>query len=1263
MESLVWVTVGKTQHPAILLESGETTSRVRWTSNGACEWVSDSQIHLQLASSRSRRTRPVHYAESSDDGGSSESTSEEAAALQEKEEEGALKTKSVEVVELDTDSDDEVEVLLTIQPLAKKLKTNSPTKKEALQTKKVVREPPMEEKVPASEARSILATDRKSSPPRASAVSLPSDPPLPGLPSEETTTFAPGSSAYLQNLAEICHTVMRDARWRVGSKPLFRWELGDDLGAVLPLSRRYRRPRIERHHTCRCLLCRDVEPQVSELIATAIEPEVDEELDRALYLYARLFYRKGPWFRLDDIYNRYYAPKRTRPAANTEPPKNESISHLSQKSTSQIDERLLQEHYRQMELMLRDMRRLRDMGLWRPFETEEECGKVVGRTLLKGDERERVLILLGGGTRNGNRKSGDNAIWKQMNRQRPIFATKEKSVLPVRKHVDKTLTERMGRYVVQHCYGEEYVSAPVMRSQVDVVTNRMRSLARNIFGQDHVAVAFCLREAPLSTLRRCARLYLCATGGPGDMRSSPTNGWKSLRHVEAFAPHRRAVPLPGLDSWSSVVFPGLSRRFGLSTYNFQHAFKPLELADPSGGEESFEVFRSDASFEAWEMGVELRSHLDYLIELNEMIRYMGRKRQKQNSEDHHEDAEVSIDSVDFLGMLSAEGRLAILSVFARSMILSDAMLQELAGSIEDRVSKMEGPFDRESERIIVITGILCVSILELRMCRKLSGDDTTEVGSRPWLRHMRWEGSLAYLLWDIIPIFERLDLYAEAVRSLQVLLFGRGTVDYAIDLSESGVVHCLLSRRARGKALDRLVIDRNHLSRLAKKRLEAEGATLAPESSSVDGAQSFCQALLHTLVPSCRVSFSGLRLLARRLKAPLASTMSGITCPEAEMLGLRYGSASAEMSSKYSDWEPQTDRSIANALPGTEGRCAFVGHEEAAHGDSSSLNVEELAMEYYRTGRLPETSEDKGGWTGWHDEGGHLRALFRILVSAPLLGMDWGCPHESPSLCHSIYLTPYQGAPFDLHVGYQDPGDSGTGRGFYRQRRERIEAFLTKLANMAPSEISCYVRDCVISRVKFLVEHDRKDPSVHQDLGNLRTLSMLAAACSGRLLAMAFRCLTFDYRHYSGGLPDLTLVRAVFDDDEGGLVDLGEWIGEAFDPERRQSLAAEAGAAMLADDEFLGCSKVGDSGGRPRTSNRRLPSRAQPFRATVPCLDDIPDMLVFEHKGRRVKAECMFVEVKSANDRLDPRQEDWLNILDQHGNARVCKFEAKKVRK
>jgi hypothetical protein len=52
----------------------------------------------------------------------------------------------------------------------------------------------------------------------------------------------------------------------------------------------------------------------------------------------------------------------------------------------------------------------------------------------------------------------------------------------------------------------------------------------------------------------------------------------------------------------------------------------------------------------------------------------------------------------------------------------------------------------------------------------------------------------------------------------------------------------------------------------------------------------------------------------------------------------------------------------------------------------------------------------------------------------------------------------------------------------------------------------------------------------------------------------------------------------------------------------------------------------------------------------------MPERLRLEHNAQKIRVECMCVEVKSQNDRLDPRQEDWLNILDRYGNARVCKF-------
>jgi hypothetical protein len=45
--NLVWVTVGKTQHPAFLLDSGEQGNLVRWTSNQKTEWIDSDDIQLE----------------------------------------------------------------------------------------------------------------------------------------------------------------------------------------------------------------------------------------------------------------------------------------------------------------------------------------------------------------------------------------------------------------------------------------------------------------------------------------------------------------------------------------------------------------------------------------------------------------------------------------------------------------------------------------------------------------------------------------------------------------------------------------------------------------------------------------------------------------------------------------------------------------------------------------------------------------------------------------------------------------------------------------------------------------------------------------------------------------------------------------------------------------------------------------------------------------------------------------------------------------
>lgn len=538
-------------------------------------------------------------------------------------------------------------------------------------------------------------------------------------------------------------------------------------------------------------------------------------------------------------------------------------------------------------------------------------------------------------------------------------------------------------------------------------------------------------------------------------------------------------------------------------------------------------------------------------------------------------------------------------------------------------------------------------------------------------------------------------MYRLSVKCLEVLLFGRFTKTSKTTSTHyeelfqpndnAPLMSALLSRRARGKVADRLIIDCVHLHRALVGALES-----ITKRSAVKCFQtrltSFCRKLIESVAVSGTMGFSMIRLMARRLKQPLSETLQDVICLESIELGLRYDNRANDAngrSKKYSDWSPVTDRFVANTLANDSmeagARCSFVGFEDEIESSlcSSSLNVEELAMELYRTGRLPANCELRplqGGWVGWHDEGSRMRSLFRIMCGAPILGMDFGCAYENLGVReqqeqNTIHLSPYQQAPFDLHVGYEVKGEVGdnciSARGFYKRRSTVIGNFISKLEHSSSQALSDIVFRSVKSRLIHSTTSTVKDPFLERDLMQVRTMSALAAGFGGKLLAASFRCLLFDYRHYSGGLPDLQLFRAVTMSDSTAtraqLVDLGDWIGESFSAESQLVAATARAAAFLSDrdEEYLGCSKFGDSGNQSQPNRDRKPRVSTPKTITIP-LHAMPERLLLVHNNRTVQVECMMVEVKSSNDRLDPRQEDWLNILDCHGNARVCKFEDKK---
>ena len=1291
------------------------------------------------------------------------------------------------------------------------------------------------------------------------------------VPVSTPTEFSCVTSAYVQNLAEICYTIFEDRRWRVGDRGerLLAWELGDDLSAIIPLARRFRpwslslRAKDRDDYYCPGVFCSCQQQQqqqqqhgeagvpnktMAENNTSSQHHHIDDNAeretteDRCIHLYCRMFYRKGPWFRIDDIYTRYYAPKKKAPqqsqnnsaaaeamsesaAASSEkesqdsksppfkrdffnkkavPNSNHGATANKKDASLVINEDLFQQNLEALKLFFEDIIRLKEMGLIRTFCDEEECGKTVGwsRVLLTAEERRQIVSKLGGGksgaatANNKRRVSGttsyarqegrlvaaaaeENTIWKQMCQQKSISAqfirrkqdptapgrTKGGStvLLPVSRHVSHILIDKLASKIVQACSSAEHVAAPVMKTRKKVVKDFIAGLIGTRSGSSLesaigiVGTCIRLREAPLKSLQRCARLYLCATSGPGQMRSDGTNGWRSIKEID-----RRAVlnntkikntdyassrEPPGAHSWHTVVFPGMQHRFGLQSTCFLEKYQPLPHDPLDGANEedsAVQVFFSRKAFQCWEVCAEMRANVDYYIEINELVLYNDRKRAKQEEPDSEHDQNLDMEDcedsseMDFLHVLSPSGRRDIVRSFLAidtRPILDLEESEKVVVKIEQDVSLLfcaqEGPsksLKTEWEEILCVMGVLIMHVLAWRI-NSISDRELRTAASRPWLRHMSFEAGLAYILWDIKDIFERRGFHSLAIASLELLILGKtlprespsGQIRSPLsnfespdtDNRASAFARFLLSRRARGKALDRLAIDFTHFLRAKeKKKALANDATKKESAKRAKVAASalkatiagFTRNVLSRFVVNAAVSFSSIRTLARRLKQPLPLILNSLSleCQEAKFLGLRLACSNVSLAqdvTEYSDWTPTTDYAVANSVAVGDvmagGRCSFIGHEEDKEGGVSvfakSLNVEQLAMEFYSSGRLPapvkvddssKADSIQGGWVGWHDEGGLVRALFRVL-SFEILGMDWGCQHASTghfSLGEesTIHLSPYQGAPHDLHVGYElaDPvqaGEDDTGvlpnRGFYRRRQKAVQAFLLKLEGSSRQQMSDFVYNSVKARHTFISSQSpRKDPSLAKDVLQCRTLSMLAAGFGGKMVAAIFRCYFFDYRFYSGGLPDLLLVRAKFSSTTT-LVDLGDWIGEAFDAKYLAELEAHERASLLGDrdDDFLGCSKVGDSGGggnsRSRTSIRSNPQASRSAGAVAPSIPDLPERLELSHNETPVDVECMFVEVKSLNDRLDARQEDWLNILSKFGNARVCKFGDGKPKK
>ena len=653
---------------------------------------------------------------------------------------------SVETSDLN-DDDDEVEVLWTIPPPLSRPVSRSPCpqiesgRQETLNHSSQSIVSPMNS-IPNSESAPMNHLD---------AVNdyMPREP--------GRKSYSLQSSAYLQNLAEICFTLLHDLRWRIVERPqrgnkqtqtLFQWEQGDDLGVVIALSRQYITPINEAatwtmpkdapHKRMNYFSPLDTLLHPSNNAVPPPEPTIEV---RSLYLYCRLFYRKGPWFRIDDIYNKYYRP----------------TFEETHSSTARALDELVQSHLAQFSILMADLHQLYHTGRIRFFSSEAECGRTIGEDgLLTAEERNTILRKLGAApgksrsttdpVKSALPKKHPNPIWRQMSQQTKLFAsfqkktTGEPNVLPVRCHLESVLLGKLVTLIIQAVRRVQPIPKEQLRDTSSYVKNSISQLLQGKFPITFDSWCFRLREAPQITLQRAARLYVCATSGPGEMRSNGSNGWRSLQTFDASmlrnAPLAKTIPPPGQYIWHHVQYPGLSYRFGLTSAYFMDAYQPFLVSDDmtAADGKSVPVFRTLVDFQLWEVCAELRCTVDYLTELNEVLRSEERRRAR-GKEARHKTAASANGTIDFLSLLTVAGRRIWLQKFLQCSLHSD---------VEKDVEELLPAFESECEAVLVVIAILILHILAH------SPPEHEMLVDRPWLRHMSWQACMALMLFDIM---------------------------------------------------------------------------------------------------------------------------------------------------------------------------------------------------------------------------------------------------------------------------------------------------------------------------------------------------------------------------------------------------------------------------------------------------------------------------------------------------------------------------------
>jgi hypothetical protein len=142
-----------------------------------------------------------------------------------------------------------------------------------------------------------------------------------------------------------------------------------------------------------------------------------------------------------------------------------------------------------------------------------------------------------------------------------------------------------------------------------------------------------------------------------------------------------------------------------------------------------------SSFKAWELSAELRANVDYLIELNEMMRYEQRKQARKARTSSESRPNMGTDSVDFLDLLTSHGRERVLVGLLPACC--EGSSQEVAKLTDDICLDLEGltSLEDECEQVLGVIAIIAIHILRFRN-KTIEREEFRMMADRPWLRHM-----------------------------------------------------------------------------------------------------------------------------------------------------------------------------------------------------------------------------------------------------------------------------------------------------------------------------------------------------------------------------------------------------------------------------------------------------------------------------------------------------------------------------------------------